>query len=87
MRSHSAAKYLGTAQLRERWASCSHMYIERRLASDPTFPKPVKLGGRIRLWVLDQIEAYERRCAAGEAGKSHGRDCTTLENPVSLRES
>jgi hypothetical protein len=62
-------KFLTTAQLRSRWGDCSHMFIERRLMSDPTFPKPVKLGGRLRLWDVDQIEVYERRfiTAAGEA--------------------
>jgi predicted DNA-binding transcriptional regulator AlpA len=62
-------RFLTTAQLRSRWGGCSHMFIERRLASDPAFPKPLKLGGRLRLWDVDQVEAYERRfiTAAGQA--------------------
>ena len=67
MTKKKSKKFIGTAQLRSRWNDCSHMFIERRLKSDPTFPKPVKLGGRLRLWDVDQIEAYERKCAAGEA--------------------
>jgi predicted DNA-binding transcriptional regulator AlpA len=43
------------------------MFIERRL-KDPKFPQPIKLGGRIRFFALDQIEAYERsRIRADEA--------------------
>ncbi len=58
-------RFITTAQLRHRWGDCSHMMIERGLASDPTFPKPVKLGGgRLRFWALDQVEAYERGKAA-----------------------
>ena len=60
-------RFLTTAQLRSRWGGCSHMFIERRLASDPTFPKPVKLGGRLRLWDVDQVEAYERQFVSAAA--------------------
>ena len=65
-------KFLTTAQLRERWGSCSHMFIERRLAGDPGFPQPIKLGGRMRLWDVDEVEAYERRFIAS-AGEAVGR--------------
>jgi predicted DNA-binding transcriptional regulator AlpA len=63
----SKKEFIRTNQLRKRWGGCSHMFIERRLKSDPTFPRPVKFGGRLRLWDLDEVEAYERKCAAGEA--------------------
>ena len=53
-------RFLTTSQLRERWGDCSHMFIERRLKSDPTFPRPVKFGDRIRFFALDAIEDYER---------------------------
>jgi len=53
-------KYLTTKQLRQRWGGCSHMLIERRLKSDPDFPRPVQFGKRWRLWPLDKVEAYER---------------------------
>jgi hypothetical protein len=52
--------YLTTAQLRRRWGGCSAMFIERRLKDDPTMPRPVKLGLRIRFFELDAIETYER---------------------------
>jgi predicted DNA-binding transcriptional regulator AlpA len=58
--SRASKIYLTTAQLRKRWGGCSHMFIERRMKSDPKFPRPVKLGGRVRLFDLNQIEAYER---------------------------
>jgi predicted DNA-binding transcriptional regulator AlpA len=57
-------KYLTAIQLRQRWGGCSHMFIERRLASDPDFPRPIKLGGRKRLFALDQVEKYERKFIA-----------------------
>jgi hypothetical protein len=37
--------YLTAAQLRERYGGVSHMWIERRLKSDPAFPRPKKFGG------------------------------------------
>ena len=56
-------RYLTAAQLRARYGGVSHMWIERRLRYDPTFPRPVKLGGSlIRMWDLAEIEAWERSC-------------------------
>lgn len=56
-------RYLTAAQLRERYGGVSHMWVQRRLQNDATFPRPVKLGGSlIRLWDLDGIEAWERAC-------------------------
>jgi len=68
MQQHKTEKrYLTAAQLRERYGSVSHMWIERRLKSDPTFPRPVKLGGSgLRMFDLEQIEVWERACAAGK---------------------
>jgi predicted DNA-binding transcriptional regulator AlpA len=53
-------KYISTKQLRSRWGGCSHMTIERKLALDPAFPKPINIT-RFRLWDLDEIEAYEKQ--------------------------
>ena len=36
------------------------MFIERRLESDPNFPRPLKLGQRIRFYDLADIECWER---------------------------
>jgi predicted DNA-binding transcriptional regulator AlpA len=55
-----AKKFITVPQLRTRWGNCSHMFVERLLASDPKFPRPVKLGSRVRFFALDEIEAYER---------------------------
>ena len=44
----------------------SHMFVERRLKDDPTFPKPTRFGkgtGR-RYWRIDEIEKWERARAA-----------------------
>lgn len=53
-------KFITAPQLRERWGDCSHMFIERLLKSDPTMPRPVKLGTRYRFFDLAAIERYER---------------------------
>jgi predicted DNA-binding transcriptional regulator AlpA len=34
------------------------MFIERRLANDPTFPRPIYFG-RIRFWQLSALERWE----------------------------
>jgi hypothetical protein len=41
------------------------MFIERRLANDPTFPGPVFFG-RIRFWKLAELE----RCEAAQAART-----------------
>lgn len=51
--------YLTARQLQKRYGGRSHMWIERRLAADPDFPRPIYVG-RLRFWRLDQIEEYER---------------------------
>jgi hypothetical protein len=46
------------------------MFLERKLAKDADFPKPIKLGdgeGAWRMWALDEIAAYERLCASRTA--------------------
>jgi hypothetical protein len=34
------------------------MWLERRLADDSAFPKPIKMG-RLRFWKLSALEAWE----------------------------
>lgn len=51
-----------TAQVRRRYGGCSHMWIERRLKDDPTFPKPLYIAKR-RYWRLGDLEAWERAVA------------------------
>jgi hypothetical protein len=55
----SERKFIGMTKLRERWNDCSHMFIERKIKSDPRFPRVYRIGRR-RLFALDEIEAYER---------------------------
>jgi hypothetical protein len=55
-------KYITTRGLQERW-SCSHMFIERKLREDPTFPPYSRFGDgpkAKRRWIIGDIEAYER---------------------------
>jgi hypothetical protein len=59
-------KYLTTVQLRQRWGNCSEMFLHRK-KDDPGFPVPVWIGNHQKFWPLDQIEAYERQCAAKPA--------------------
>jgi predicted DNA-binding transcriptional regulator AlpA len=60
--------YLKTAQVRQRYGDASHMWIERRLASDKTFPRPVFFG-RMRYWKLSDLERWEA-AQAKRSGKS-----------------
>jgi predicted DNA-binding transcriptional regulator AlpA len=64
--------FLKTKQVRERYGGCSHMFIERRLANDPTFPRPIYFG-RMRFWKLSELEMWEKAQAAltGKAGPVH----------------
>jgi hypothetical protein len=62
----SARRYVPRGFLLERWG-ISHMTLERRLATDPDFPKPVKWSEKgkddpraRRYWLLADIERYER---------------------------
>jgi hypothetical protein len=64
-----AKKYLTSGQLRERWGNCSHMFIQRRIKSDPLMPRPKRFGGsRIRFFDIEEIEAYERLGVAAPGG-------------------
>ena len=62
----SLKQFIGIKALRARYGGRSHMWVERKLASDPTFPRPRKFGGRLRLWDVDELTAWEREAAARE---------------------
>ena len=54
--------YITRSELQKRW-NCSHMFIERLVATDPTFPQHFRFGdGRLaqRRWILAEIEQWER---------------------------
>lgn len=60
----AGAVFINANQLRARWGGVSHMFIDRKVASDPAFPKPGQFGnGRLRLFRLAEVEAYERESA------------------------
>jgi hypothetical protein len=62
--------FLTIAQLCERWGGQSHMFVERRLKTDPNFPRPMKFSPNAkRLFALDDVEAYERRAVANGGRK------------------
>jgi hypothetical protein len=81
MPSPTTEKYLTANQLRDRWGGCSHMFIERRIVSDPDFPRPIKFGGRKRFFSLDQVEKYERKFVTSGSSKAAQRK---RENPEAL---
>lgn len=58
------AVYISVAQLRQRYGNVSHMWVERKLKSDPDFPRPVTFGSMFRFFKLADVEAYERAAAA-----------------------
>jgi predicted DNA-binding transcriptional regulator AlpA len=49
---------LPTAQMKRRYNGVSRMWLDRRLAVDPTFPKPIYIGGR-RYWRLGELRRWE----------------------------
>ena len=67
--SRAEKTYLTAAQLRKRYGNRSHMWIERRLLSDSTFPRPAYFG-RFRFWALDEIETWERAAIAARGNNS-----------------
>ena len=63
--------YINARQLRDRYGGVSHMWIERKLTSDPEFPTPTYFGTR-RYWTLAEIEAWERIAAKRSRSTSEG---------------
>jgi hypothetical protein len=52
-------------QVRQRYGGVSRMWIERRLKSDPRFPRPEKFGNSLlRMFDLDALESWERSSVA-----------------------
>lgn len=46
-----------TAEVQRRYGQVSHMWVERRLKDDPTFPKPFYISRR-RYWRVADSEEY-----------------------------
>jgi predicted DNA-binding transcriptional regulator AlpA len=51
--------FLSARQIQERYGNVSRMWPYRRMA-DSGFPKPEKLGGRLRFWKLADLERWEK---------------------------
>jgi predicted DNA-binding transcriptional regulator AlpA len=59
--------FLGSARVRRRYGNISDMTLWRWVHKEEVgFPKPMIVNGR-QLWKIAEIEAWERRAAAGEA--------------------
>jgi len=59
--------WLTAAQVLMRYGNRSHMWLERILVNDPTFPRPAKFGVGPQAWryfKLTDLEAWERAKAA-----------------------
>lgn len=58
----AGARYISAPQLLDRYGGRSHMWLVRKLAADPKFPKPVYFG-RLRFFEIAALEQYERQRA------------------------
>lgn len=56
------AKYISAPQVLSRYGGRSHMWLERKLKTDPRFPRPDYFG-RLRFFQIAKLEAYDRMCA------------------------
>jgi hypothetical protein len=56
--SGEGARFVPFTGVRRRYGNRSRMWVQRLLASDPTFPKPFFVRGQ-RLWRVDELEAWE----------------------------
>lgn len=61
--------YLRIADVRARYGNVSHMWVERRLHDDPSFPRPQYISKR-RFWRLGDLVAWERANASSRKGRT-----------------
>jgi len=54
--------YISAPQVCERYGGVSHMWLERILKHDKTFPRPAKFGGW-RFFKIEELIAWERQAA------------------------
>jgi predicted DNA-binding transcriptional regulator AlpA len=67
-------RYSTAKQVRERYGGRSDMWIYRRLAEDPNFPRPFTIK-KLRLFDDDELDAYDARMKArstSNAGEAAG---------------
>ena len=68
MSDKKSKRKLTSRQLRKRYGDVSHMWIERRLQDDPTFPRFTKYG-RLRMWDEEKLDEWDEVCAARGRGE------------------
>ena len=59
----AAAIYISAPQVCARYGGVSHMWLQRKLKGDPSFPRPYKFG-RLRFFKINELENWERKTAA-----------------------
>lgn len=59
-------EYLSASQVRARFGGVSHMFLFRAMR-DRGFPAPVRFGGRLRFWRIDDLVSWERSQIARDA--------------------
>lgn len=59
-------RFLTAVQVRRRYGGRSSMWLWRQLHNNPAFPTPLKLGGRMRLWRLSDLRAWEIGLASNQ---------------------
>ena len=59
--------------LRTRLGGVSHMWVRRRIKSDPTFPRFIRLAKRTKFWREEEIAAWIDQRAALTAAEQSGR--------------
>jgi hypothetical protein len=52
-------RMMPTPEVQRRYGQVSHMWVERRLKGDPTFPRPIYISKR-RYWRVADLVAWER---------------------------
>ena len=67
-------RLLSSVEMRRRFGDASHMFLERQLARDPTFPRATYIAGR-RYWRLPSSSCAARISASSVTG-SRVRYCS-----------
>jgi hypothetical protein len=58
----NGAVWISAPQVCDRYGGRSHMWLERLLRRDKTFPRPTKFG-RLRFFKIEELVAWERQAA------------------------
>jgi hypothetical protein len=72
---------LSTASVRRRYDGVSDMWIWRRLADDPTFPRPLYIRRR-RYWSLNALIVWERDLAVRPHSPRKAVEAQAAANPM-----